>query len=115
MNIDFILAKSKHLAWRFRLMNFLKGEESLTLEQVISHEHCDLGKWIYGEALQKYKNEPKIFELEEVHRLLHQHIRKTVELKNMRKDTEADAEYEKMKEASEKIMKLLDELEKVLT
>lgn len=114
MNLDFVLAKSKHLAWRVKLMSFLKGEEVLTIDQVVSHEHCDLGKWIYGEALERYKNEPKIFELEQVHKKLHQHIRNVVELKNAEKEDEANAEYDKMTEVSKTIINLLDELEKVL-
>jgi len=114
MNLDFVLAKSKHLAWRIRLQSFLRGEETLTLDQVVSHEHCDLGKWIYGTALKKYEDNPKIFELEQVHKTLHQHIRQTVELKNAKKNSEADAEYLKMVEVSKQIMQLLDELEKVV-
>ncbi|MCS6795176.1 MAG: CZB domain-containing protein [Raineya sp.] len=114
MNLDFVLAKSKHLAWRVRLMSFLRGEETLTLDQVISHEHCDLGKWIYGEALEKYKDEPKIFELEQVHKKLHKHIRNVVELKHAGKEEEANAEYDKMTKVSQAIINLLDELEKAL-
>lgn len=114
MNLDFVLAKSKHLAWRMRLMSFLKNEEVLTLEQVVSHEHCDLGKWIYGVALEKYKNEPKILDLEQVHKELHAYIRNTVEKKNQGKDAEANEEYEKMLESSKLIMQLLDELEETL-
>ncbi|MFN3316862.1 MAG: CZB domain-containing protein [Raineya sp.] len=114
MNLDFILAKSKHLAWRIRLSSFLRNEETLTLDQVVSHQHCDLGKWIYGEALEKYKDNPKIFELEQVHKELHIYIRNVVELKNGGKEDEANAEYEKMVETSKIIMQLLDELEKSL-
>lgn len=114
MNLDFVLAKSKHFAWRVRLMSFLRGEESLTTDQVVSHEHCDLGKWIYGEAVEKYKNEPKIFELEQVHKELHKHIKNVVELKNVGKEGEANTEYDKMTEVSKTIINLLDELEKVL-
>jgi methyl-accepting chemotaxis protein len=114
MNLDFVLAKSKHLAWRIKLMSFLRNEEMLTSEQVVSHEHCDLGKWIYGEALEKYKDNPKIFELEQIHKSLHTHIRKVVELKNEGKEKEANESYEDMVADSKVIMQLLEELEKSL-
>jgi hypothetical protein len=112
MNLDFVLAKN--MIWRIRLHGFLRGEETLTLDPIVSHERCSFGKWIYGTALKQYEDNPKIFELEQLHKTLHQHIRQALELKNAKKDSEADAEYLKMVEVSEQIMQLLDELEKVV-
>jgi len=111
MNLDFTLAKSKHLAWRIRLMSFLRGEESLTLDQVVSHQHCDLGKWIYSEGLEKYSHLPSMSELEQIHQQIHISIRKVVELKNEGNEKEAEKEYEVMKEISDIIVKLIDALE----
>ncbi|MDX1903687.1 MAG: CZB domain-containing protein [Thermonemataceae bacterium] len=111
MNLDFTLAKSKHLAWRIRLMSFLRGEETLTLDQVVSHQHCDLGKWIYSEGIEKYSHLPSMKELEYIHQQIHISIRGVVELKNEGKEEEAEKEYEKMKEISDIIVKLIDALE----
>ncbi|MDX1903683.1 MAG: CZB domain-containing protein [Thermonemataceae bacterium] len=112
MNIDFTLAKSKHLAWRVRLMGFLNGQESLTTEQVTSHEQCDFGKWIYSTGLEKYGHLENMQNLEEAHRLLHDTIAKVVSLKNENKSDLAEKEYEQMKNVSELLMQLIDTLEK---
>ncbi len=78
---DFLKAKSAHLNWRVRILSFLNGESTLTKEQVISHEHCDLGKWIYSEGLQKYGNLSEMTELEKTHKLLHSSMAKVLDLK----------------------------------
>ena len=111
MNLDFVTAKSKHLNWRIRLMSFLRGQESLTLEQVVSHEHCDLGKWIYAEGMEKYSNLPSMKELEDVHKTFHATIRNVLEYKNAGQIEQAEKEYEVMKEISEIIVQLLTLLE----
>jgi len=112
MNIDFTLAKSKHLAWRVRLMGFLNGQESLTSEQVSSHEHCDLGKWIYATGMETYGHLENMQNLEEAHRLLHDTIRRVVDFKNNNQRDLAEKEYDQMKNVSEILIQLIDTLEK---
>lgn len=110
MILDLHSAKMKHLEWRFKLSTFLMGRQTLTLEQVVSHEHCNLGQWIYAEGLGKYGHIQLMQDLEQTHKLLHQLIRHTVEMKNQQQDTEAERAYEQMQEVSDRIMEQLDEL-----
>jgi methyl-accepting chemotaxis protein len=105
---DFLKAKSAHLNWRVRILSFLNGEGTLTKEQVISHEHCDLGKWIYSEGLQKYGNLSEMTELEKTHKHLHNSMAKILDLKENNLLKEARDEYENMREVSEILIKMLD-------
>lgn len=39
--------------------------------EVTSHEECEVGKWIYGYALEKYSDIPEMHDLEKVHHKIH--------------------------------------------
>ncbi|GAB4490857.1 MAG: hypothetical protein OHK0045_15920 [Raineya sp.] len=105
---DFLKAKSVHLNWRVRILGFLNGEHTLTKEQVVSHEHCDLGKWIYSEGLKKYGHLSEMIELERTHKLLHTAMEQVVHLKENNQIKEARNAYENMREISENVIEMLD-------
>jgi methyl-accepting chemotaxis protein len=107
-NFDFLMAKQKHLSWKFRLRDFLDGRESLTLEQAVSYRDCDLGKWLYSVGFEKYKTYPEMQELEKVHMTLHETIRHIVELKHRGEDIKANDAFQTIEPISDKIIKLLD-------
>lgn len=109
-SFDFLKAKSAHLNWRLRILGLLNGEGTLTRDQVVSHKHCDLGKWLYSEGLDKYKEIPEMIDLEKVHKDLHTSISKVVELKEKHLIKEARDEYEKMRETSEILIQIIDVL-----
>lgn len=112
-NIDFLTAKANHINWRIRLLNYLEGkEESLSHEEVLSHTDCRLGKWIYAQGIGKYGQLKDMQQLEEIHKQLHEAIAKVVVLKGQGKYAEAEAEYEKMKQLSEKLIQTLKALDK---
>lgn len=107
-NFDFLMAKQKHLSWKFRLRDFLDGKESLTLAQAVSYRDCDLGKWLYAEGFEKYKAYAEMKELETVHVTLHETIRHIVELKHRGDDIKANDVYKTIEPISDRIIKLLD-------
>lgn len=105
---DFLKAKSAHLHWRVKLLGYLNGQNTLTQAEVLSHEQCELGKWIYSEGLKVYANLPEMQELEKTHKELHETIHRVIEFKDKNMLKEAKDEYELMREVSDVLMEMLD-------
>ena len=69
MNFDDAIAA--HTKWRTRLRMFIAGQgEKLDSAAVCKDNACDLGKWIYGEAVQ-YKNTTAYAALQREHANFH--------------------------------------------
>ena len=109
--LDFETAKSAHLAWRARIRAFLDGRESLTRQEAVSHHDCILGKWYYGEGLNRYGNIREMSEIESPHADLHRLIREIIELKEAGRIKDAEARYQEVAPLSEKIIGLLESVE----
>ena len=109
---DFAVARVMHIGWKASLREFLDGKGSLTLEQAVSHNECDLGKWLHAEGLKKYGDMPEMQEFDKVHIELHETIKKVVQFKNSGDASSAEKEYEKMDKISSKIFSLLVTIEK---
>lgn len=77
--LDFEQARAKHLLFKTRLRALLYGAE-MEEAPIVSHVDCTLGKWIYGHALEHYKNIPELIELEKVHENIHVVAKHLVEL-----------------------------------
>jgi len=110
--LDLSKAKSAHLAWKARLRAFLDGKEAPSLKEAVSHKHCVLGKWYYAEGLQKYAQIPEMKELEKPHAELHALIKDIIQLRQDGLMPEAEAAYKKMVPLSERIVALLDTIER---
>ncbi len=110
--LDLSAAKAAHLAWKARLRAFLDGQEALTEEQAVSHKHCDFGKWYYGVGLAKYSHLQTLREVEAPHEELHTLIREIIRLKNAGDVEGAEAGYEQVGVISQRIVELLDRLER---
>lgn len=109
--LDLSAAKSAHLNWKTRLRSFLDGEATLTVEQAVSHRHCDFGKWYYSEGLQNYGHIQAIADVEAPHAELHKLIKTIIELKEAGDIQGAEREYQKVASISETIVGLLDKTE----
>ncbi len=110
-DLDLELAKAAHLAWRGRIRSFLDGEGGLTREEAVSHRHCVLGKWYYGEGLEKFDQLPEMRAIEQPHEELHELIKRIIDLKEGGKVDEAESTFEKIGPLSEKIVSLIDQVE----
>lgn len=108
---DFNAAKISHLAWKARLHSFLNGTGSLSRDQVVSHQHCQFGKWYYSEGLAKYKHIPEMRQLEQPHAELHHIIQETLRLKEAGNPQEARKEFAKMEPISKKMVELLEKVQ----
>lgn len=110
--LDFALARSRHLDWRTKLKSFLEGLGTLSEAEATSHKDCELGKWLYSQGLHKYGSAPSMKELEQRHAELHSIIRRIVQMKNAGDVDGADHEFKKVRPISDKVMGLLNEVEK---
>jgi methyl-accepting chemotaxis protein len=109
--LDFESAKAAHLAWKARLNAFLYDNASMTKNEAVSHHDCILGKWYYGEGLQKYRHIPEMKALEAPHERLHGLIRNIIEKKNSGKEQEARTLFRQIAPLSREIIGLLDSVE----
>jgi methyl-accepting chemotaxis protein len=109
--LDFAVARVAHIAWKSALRSFLDGKETLTEQQAVSHEDCDLGKWLYSDGLTEYGALPEMQELEKVHVELHSIVRRVVQLKQSDNNTAAEKEFTKIQPVSQKIFSLLIAIE----
>lgn len=110
--LDLSSAKAAHLNWKTRIRSFLDGKESLSLEQAVSHKHCDFGKWYYSKGLAEYGDINAIVDVEKPHEELHKTIKTIIELKNEGKVQEAEQAYLKVANISGDIVSLLDDAER---
>ncbi|MGE5547339.1 MAG: methyl-accepting chemotaxis protein [Solirubrobacterales bacterium] len=67
------VAKSDHMIWRKRLADMLVGRESLDPSELSDHTQCRLGKWCAAVSDPSIRAHPAFKQLEEPHRLVHQH------------------------------------------
>ena len=109
--INFSVAKNKHLIWKTRLRAFLDGKESLTEREAVSHEECELGRWLYSEGMPKYGDIKEMRELERRHAELHSTVKSIIGLKQSGNTDEAEQLYKSIESLSEQIIALLDAIE----
>jgi hypothetical protein len=108
---NFTDIRLQHIAWRTKLDQFLKGEQSMTEEEATSPKACDVGKWLYSVGLEKYGMMGEIQELEKIHIELHATVKQIISLKqlgNRHAETEA---LDKLDKILRKIMFLLVDIE----
>ena len=108
--VDFGQAKIDHFAWKTALRKVLNGDKAMSEQEATSHEHCRLGKWVYGEGMRQFGHLKPMKELEAVHKDLHASVRKVLELYNGGRQEEARREYEKFERLSQEVVAKLDEL-----
>jgi hypothetical protein len=109
---DFSLARTKHMAWKTKLRNFLNGKgDALSEDQATSPRHCDLGIWLYGQGLSDYASVFEMKKLEIVHARLHATIGAVIKAKKAGNIDAAKREYEKVGPISEEIVGLLNTIE----
>lgn len=110
--LDFDGARTRHRLWLTRLRAFLDGKEAMTESEAVSHRDCDLGRWLYGTALEQYGDLPEMQELERVHAEMHGLIREVIQHGNTGDSDRAERVLKEVHARSQRIIALLDELER---
>ena len=113
--IDFGLALSEHLIWGLKLRSFLDGSkfygrETFTNSAAISHQDCEIGKWIYSQGLKELGSLDDMQELEKTHKELHCTVNRVLELKNIGNSLAAEREYKNLGPLSARVHLLLTNL-----
>ena len=112
--VDFARVKMAHRGWRLKLRAFLDGRENLDSNKLASHRDCELGKWIYAEAVPRYGHLPDIRQLEDVHKNMHALVKQVVELKRAGNMDDAEQRYSQVSAAAETVVALLTSVERQL-
>jgi methyl-accepting chemotaxis protein len=110
--MDFGLARLNHQVWKMRLRSFLNDKEVMNASEAMSHQDCDLGKWMYGGALDEFAHIPEMRQLEAVHANMHRQIKSIIVNKNSGKIDEAKEEFKEIGPISAEIVELLTAVEK---
>ncbi|MBI1424865.1 MAG: hypothetical protein GC149_15570 [Gammaproteobacteria bacterium] len=109
--LDLSSAKAAHLNWKTKLRSFLDGKSTLTMEQAVSHRHCNFGKWYYSDGLGKYGHLQALREVEKPHEELHELIRIIIDLKQHGRIQEAEQAYRNVARLSDEIVAHLNQAE----
>lgn len=91
-NSDFSFedAKTAHIKWKTRLVDYVAGRstEHLEVDKVCRDDQCPLGGWIYGKA-QKYVHTAEYKELKAAHAEFHQSVGNVVKCVHDNKQADA--------------------------
>jgi len=112
--VNFDQAKQDHLAWKYKMRNFLDGKEDMQKDEVISHLQCRLGKWFYAEGKEEFGGIDAIQKFELKHIKLHKLAKDILELKTIGNIELAEDLYEDLERTSGSIIALLSEAENVI-
>lgn len=104
-------AKTDHLLWKWKIYNMLLGLETLSSEQVTSHQVCRLGKWYYGELPDRVKNQSAYKALEQPHHEVHHFAKIAVEKYESGDIAGAQEAFNQLQSASDRVIDLLVQLE----
>jgi methyl-accepting chemotaxis protein len=110
--LDFTMARLDHLEWKRKLKSSLEDCGRTAEGQAISHEDCELGKWLYLYGLEKYDHFSLMWELEKTHEELHSIAKSIIGMKDSGDQIGAKQEFCKMGPISDKVIALLMEVEK---
>ena len=111
-SIDFARVKMTHRSWRLKLRRFLDGNESIDAGKLGSHRECELGKWIYADAMPNFGHLQNVKRLEQKHKDMHALVKDVVQLKHAGKDKEAEQQFAAVSAAAEEVVALLTKVEK---
>jgi methyl-accepting chemotaxis protein len=114
-SLDFARVKMAHRSWRVRLRRFLDDKEVIEPDKLGSHRDCELGRWIYAEAMPTYGHLPEVQQLEGQHKHMHDLVRQVVELKHHGKPDEAEMHFSGVTDAAEEVVALLTNVERQLS
>ncbi len=108
------VAKTDHLLWKWRVYNVLLGLDDVDTQNAANYETCRLGLWYYGDLSHELKNQPTFRQLEEPHKAVHYFAKQAVQSFEQGNLSEAENAFKHLQRASDQVIALLSELEKLL-
>ncbi|ADB38275.1 ATP-binding protein [Spirosoma linguale] len=111
---DFQQAKANHLLFKRQLSASLYNETADQDIRILSQYACTLGQWLYNHALIDHEEIDEVYELEQVHALIHTHSRALLKTYNTGHVEEARRGLPALEQATDRLVELLDTLERKL-
>ncbi len=102
--------KKAHLTWVERVESMLNDGPGIPREELVSHNHCALGRWYNGIGGEEFGHLPEFKALGEPHARIHRLAREAVEAYEAGHRQEAERALEGMRDTSKEILSLLDRL-----
>ncbi len=104
------IAKNDHVRFKRSVVDRLLDRSELTADKLASHHTCRLGKWYDTVEDPAIKNQPAFARLADPHRRVHDHGKQALLLHSQGDLDAANAEVERMNQASHEVLELLSEL-----
>lgn len=111
--VNFEGMRTAHKIWRSRVQKLLMGTEHIRPEDVPTHRDCALGKWYFSAGQTACGGNPVFERLGEHHEAMHTAVKLAVAHWDRGDKAAADAEGKRVHDLSEKVISLLEDLEKV--
>lgn len=108
------LSKTDHLLWTWRIYNMLLGYEHVDPTTVGDHHDCRLGRWVDSPESTAFRTKSTFLELASPHERVHELARQAAQAYNQGSVKEAENLLSQMSQASQEVVKILTELEKLL-
>ncbi|MFN3962501.1 MAG: methyl-accepting chemotaxis protein [Fimbriimonadaceae bacterium] len=97
-------AKQAHLNWVNRVEVMVNGGAMIPEKELVSHQHCVLGKWYEGEGRAQYGHYPSFQSIEAPHARLHNLARSAVTAMTSGNKAQAQQALSEMREVSQDII-----------
>jgi len=105
--LDISTAILNHLAWKIRLHDIINDKEIVDSSEKISHEDCELGRWLYSELLPAFGSLKEVRRLEKTHKDIHDICKKVLQLKYGADTRSAESELVRLEHLSQEMFSLL--------
>ena len=111
MELNFFYAKHKHKMWKMHLKAYLLDIDDIDEKRIVSSNDCELGKWINGFAINKYKDNPDLEQLIQIHNKIHVIVKDIPRLKKKGEIEKAQENYNNLEKESQRLIKILETFE----
>ena len=111
---EFESALTKHILFKSKVKSYLYGSNT-PLESIFDLRQCNFGIWLQNNGLPLYGHVPEMQQLDQVHRNIHEHAIKLINLKKAGQTEEAISGITKLEEIAIQITQLLQIIQKKLS
>jgi len=106
--------KTAHINWFKKVETMQNGGEKLDITQLPNEKQCSLGRWYYGVGKAEYGELKEFKNVEEYHKKCHSLIHEFVKTYNEGGSAKSLPILQKLKESSNNVVVVLDQLKKVI-
>ena len=104
----------QHHHWVSRVGNTLAGNTEISIDDMVDHRECEVGRWIDGTGGEQFGEHSAFAALSTAHCELHTQLGEILRLKSESKEEEANNMYTQLLETSRRLVGLFRELEETM-